>query len=178
MLVTCNLSEASLNDPGVCGELAEMIARHGVRPGEVGVEVESGLLKSGAVHTRGNIERLHAAGVTVILDNFGSDATSLGALTEYAVDMVKIHSRLLPDGSESEDILRPRLRLLSNTIGLCKKLGFRIICVGVENTARHTIVRKLGCDFAEGYHYFRPMPCDEFDRSFADTHAVPPALGI
>lgn len=164
--ICCNLSEASLSDSDLPAVLLDIMAGCGIRAGEVGIEVDAGILKRGSEVIVENIGQLRRAGVIVILDNFGSSETSLRVLTACTVDMVKLHHGLLPGKTEDVQELRQGLNLLDNTIRLCKRLGLRIAATGVENEAHHTMVCELGCDMAEGYYYYRPMPCDEFDRGF------------
>ena len=166
LLVTCKISWISINDSGIYSAMLEKMLQYGIRSGEIGIEVDSGIVRHETKAILENIEGLHRAGVMVILDRFGSDKTSHSALVKYTVDMMKLHSGLLPKETSNGRGLRQRLYLLDNTISLCKRLGIRIICSGVENKDHHTIAQELGCDLAEGNYYYQPMPCSEFDRNF------------
>lgn len=166
MLITCAVSGISLNDPDFYNAMTEKMNQYGIRPGEIGIEVGCGIVRHNAQRAFENLDDLHHAGVTVILDKLGSDKTALGALVAFSVDMVKLHSGLLPKETRNGRGLRKRLYLLDNAINLCRRLEIRIICSGVENESHNTIVQELGCDLAVGDHYYRPMPCDEFDRYF------------
>lgn len=166
MMISCNLSDVTLKHPDCHKKLSAVMRQYGVQSGEIGVEIDTKILKSTAVTVRENIRRLREAGAAVILDNFGSDDTSLCALAACEVDVVKLYSGLLPRRVQDEALLAQGLHVLDNTISLCKRLGVMIAATGVEDGEQHTVVYELGCDFAEGYHYYRPLPCDEFDRSF------------
>lgn len=167
ILVTCTLSNISLNSSALYGTLMEKVARYDIRPGEIGIEVNSGMLGQNAKKsTLETLEDLHAAGITVVLDNFGSDDPALGALVSCTADMVKLHSGLLPKETKSDKTNRRQLHLLDNAINLCNQLGICIICSGIEDEMHHSILQKAGCHLVLGDHYYRPMPCDEFDRNF------------
>ncbi len=150
-----NFTAMDLDGPERARGLLAKLAKAGIAPERLCVEVTEGILIDKAGETAGALRILHEAGVRIALDDFGTGYASLVHLKEIPVDTLKIDmsfiSGLLDDEGESEAIVRAVLALGH---GLKKT----VIAEGVETAAQLERLRELGCDLAQGYLFGRPTP--------------------
>jgi EAL domain-containing protein (putative c-di-GMP-specific phosphodiesterase class I) len=100
--------------------------------------------------------------VTLANDDFGTGYSSLSYLTRFPVDKLKIDQSFLRERGEPA---RDRL-VVEAIIGLARNLGLACIAEGVESAEVAARLRALGCDYAQGYHFARPLPGPEL-QAFA-----------
>ena len=111
---------------------------------------ESVVIDTGDVEAR--LALLKERGVQIALDDFGTGYGSLAYLQKLPVDIVKIDrsfTATIDDGVGGEALLRA-------IIGLGSALGTRLIAEGIERGTQSDLIRLLGCERGQGYHYGRP----------------------
>jgi EAL domain-containing protein (putative c-di-GMP-specific phosphodiesterase class I) len=119
------------------------------------------------------LQQLRNYGVRVELDDFGTGYASFGALHDLPLDGVKIDRSLVVDQSHSGP------RLLAATIENAQHLGLKVVAEGIEDAATLDLVRRLGCDSAQGYHIGRPMTPEALRALLGDgqSTALPAIAG-
>ena len=101
-----------------------------------------------------NLRKLKAIGLHLAIDDFGTGYSSLAYLKRLPIDVLKIDRSFIADlGSDTDD--RPLVNAIT-TLG--KTLGLRIVGEGVETAAQLDVLNQLGCPFAQGYLWSRPLP--------------------
>jgi EAL domain-containing protein (putative c-di-GMP-specific phosphodiesterase class I) len=109
------------------------------------------------------LEELASLNIRVVLDDFGTGYSSLSYLQRLPLDGVKIDrsftARLDHNGQAS--ILEPILMLTHN-------LGMRAVAEGVENATQLERLRQMGCDYAQGFYFAKPLPRNEAARLIAE----------
>jgi diguanylate cyclase (GGDEF)-like protein/PAS domain S-box-containing protein len=151
--VGINISALQLGDPAVAAEVGAALGRYGVAPNRVFLEVtETGLMEQLDV-SRGALERVVALGVGVVIDDFGTGYSSIARLADLPITGVKI------DMSFSKHLGRePHAEEVMGAItALAHAFGLSVVAEGIETQVAYDIVRKLGCDSAQGYHLAWPM---------------------
>jgi EAL domain-containing protein (putative c-di-GMP-specific phosphodiesterase class I) len=125
----------------------------GLQPDLLCLELTESLL---ADHAEGRVRNvlmeLKQLGVTLALDDFGTDYSSLGYLTQLPFDKLKI-DRIFVDGIATSERAR---RLLQGVIALGRGLGMTIVMEGVEQHDEVQILRDFNCDIIQGYVFARP----------------------
>jgi EAL domain-containing protein (putative c-di-GMP-specific phosphodiesterase class I) len=102
-----------------------------------------------------NMQLLRIAGVRFSIDDFGTGHSSLSQLSVLPVDELKI------DRSFISAAAGDTVTIVTSTIELGHRLGLKVVAEGVEEPAAWNLLRRLGCDFAQGYLISRPMPAAE-----------------
>jgi EAL domain-containing protein (putative c-di-GMP-specific phosphodiesterase class I) len=102
------------------------------------------------------MERLRALGVRLAMDDFGTGTSSLACLRQYPFDVIKIDRSFVHDLAENPDVLA----VIHATITLVENLGKASVAEGVEEAAQVAVLQSLGCRFAQGYYFSRPVPAD------------------
>ena len=143
----------------VPGTLTELCARYGVPPDKLRVEImETALVEDIARQTH-MVDRLHAAGFLVEIDDFGKGSSSLSLLKDIHADVLKIDMGFLRDYERSE---RSRI-ILSSVIRMAERLGMDVVTEGVETRAQVEDLLSFGCRCFQGYFFSRPVPVRDFE---------------
>ncbi|WP_445619373.1 EAL domain-containing protein [Kushneria sp. Sum13] len=152
-VININLSRHQLKDAMLVDDMMRLIHKHGADPRRVNLEItESAVLAEPAVALR-NLVRLREHGISIALDDFGSGYSSLSQLCELPLDCIKIDRRFVMD-LERE----PRKRhVMTSVIDLCRRLEFRVVIEGVEESATLKTVCDMGAEQIQGFIYARPM---------------------
>jgi diguanylate cyclase (GGDEF)-like protein len=151
--VAVNLAPHNLRDDGLPAFVAEVLARHGLAPAELTLEItESGVLGDIALAT-GICRRLRDIGVGLSIDDFGTGYSSLVHLKHLPFTELKI------DRSFTNEMLANEhdAAIVRSIIDLGHELGRTIVAEGVETEAALARLREYGCDAAQGYLFSKPL---------------------
>ncbi|HAT1771456.1 TPA: EAL domain-containing protein [Legionella pneumophila] len=103
------------------------------------------------------LKQIHHIGINISLDNFCCPQISLPELLSLPLDYLKVDQRLLI-GIEGKVKLR---KLLSGIINLTQDLNIKIIQKGIETAEQHEVIKSIGCQYAQGYFYCKPVALNE-----------------
>ena len=104
------------------------------------------------------LEALREAGILILLDDFGSGYSSFGMLQEYNFDIMKIDMsfvRKIETNAKTRSIIRC-------IIEMAHSMGVKLVAEGAETQAQVEFLRDNGCDYIQGYYFYKPMPEEEF----------------
>jgi diguanylate cyclase (GGDEF)-like protein/PAS domain S-box-containing protein len=107
----------------------------------------------------GTIETLNiikSLGVNLSIDDFGTGYSSLNYLKRFPVDQLKIDKSFVDDMLEGES----HEAVVTAIISIAQKLKMKVIAEGVESAAQGKFLYNHACEYAQGYHYYKPMPLD------------------
>jgi EAL domain-containing protein (putative c-di-GMP-specific phosphodiesterase class I) len=140
-------------------EWLEYLQRHNVSPQGVVIEITEGVLLQTNANSHERLHRLRQGGMQVAIDDFGTGYSSLAYLKRFEIDYLKLDKSFVCNlETDASD------RALSEAIVvMAHKLGIRVIAEGVETEAQHAILKKIGCDYAQGYLFAKPMPAEELE---------------
>jgi EAL domain-containing protein (putative c-di-GMP-specific phosphodiesterase class I) len=158
-LLTVNLSSRQLShDPDLVYQTTKAIARHGVSPGRICLEVTETAVHEASLMARSALTAFSTAGIRIALDDYGTGYSSLGHLRDNPVDTLKI-DRVFINGltrNQGDDAI------VVAVITLGHALGMRVVAEGVETTEQRDRLRELGCDYAQGHLFSPPVSPAEF----------------
>ena len=109
--------------------------------------------------------RLKALGVTLAIDDFGTGYSSLAYLRRFPVDTLKIDRSFV----ERLGALTDDTALADTIVQLGKSLGMATVAEGIEEFGQLAALREMGCHFAQGYYFSRPVPAGEAGALFLAT---------
>lgn len=103
------------------------------------------------------MRELRQLGIHLAMDDFGTGTSSLRFLQEYPFDLIKIDRSFVKDLNSGSDVLA----VIHATVGLIENLNMASLAEGVEEPAQLAILQSLGCRYAQGYLFSRPVPADQ-----------------
>lgn len=152
-IISINLSSKSLSSPTIVEYIKALLIKTGINPGRIEIELTEYSLINNFKNTLAIINSLKALGIKISLDDFGTQYSSLNYLSKIPFDTLKI------DKSYIDQIVHntPERIIVEHIINLSNQLGVQIIAEGVESKEQLSLLIKMGCQFAQGYHLDRPM---------------------
>jgi diguanylate cyclase (GGDEF)-like protein len=149
-----NLSAANLADEQLPEKISEVFDRLDVDPSNVVLEITEDGLMVDAEQSLQVLERLHAGGVELSVDDYGTGFSSLAYLRDLPVNELKLDRAFLAAAANDDRAVA----IIRSTIDLAHALELRIVAEGVETPANLALIAKLGCDTAQGYLLGKPLP--------------------
>jgi diguanylate cyclase (GGDEF)-like protein/PAS domain S-box-containing protein len=159
--VAVNLSVRQFT-PALVGDISTAMVAHGVRPGQIEVEITESLFMQDAAEVRVILKGLSRLGARVTIDDFGTGYSSLGYIRHFSVDALKIDRAFLSDITSSSQ----NLAIVRAVITMCRGLGIGVIAEGVEHKEQLDILRKLHCDEYQGYLFSGAVAPGEIERRY------------
>jgi diguanylate cyclase (GGDEF)-like protein/PAS domain S-box-containing protein len=151
--VAVNVSIRQFEQDDIPGRVREALARHGLAPHCLEVEVTESLFGGGDA-LRAMLESLRALGVRIALDDFGTGYSSLGQLKTLPLDRLKIDRSFVAD----LDAGGPGRAIVQTVITLAQSLGLALTAEGVETEAQRQALLALGARGAQGWLFHPAMP--------------------
>jgi diguanylate cyclase (GGDEF)-like protein len=156
--LSVNLAPAQFADPGLIQRLCETVAKHGVSPDSLCLEITESMAMENAEQMTAVLQTLRALGFRIAMDDFGTGHSSLSKLVSLPVDELKLDRSFIVD-IETD----PRRRsIVQAIIELAHACGCVVVVEGVETRGQAALLAKFGADQAQGFHWHRPMPCAAF----------------
>jgi len=158
--VAVNLSARDLARTDLVRAVAELLQAHQVPPQLVCLEITESTFMQNPELALGVLHGLHALGVHLSIDDFGTGFSSLAYMKRLPVHELKIDSTFVQGmASGVKDVA-----IVRSTIELAHNLGLRVVAEGVEDERCLARLRELGCDIAQGYLLGRPMRRSAFEN--------------
>jgi diguanylate cyclase (GGDEF)-like protein len=155
-----NLSARQFRDAGLVPMITSALARTGLDPASLTLEITEGTLLTPGFETVQRIGELRALGLRLAIDDFGTGYSSLGYLHAFQIDELKIDRSFVPGSEGVGDA-----HVLSQAIvELGRALSLDMIAEGIETQDQADWFRTLGCRLGQGYHYARPLAPADLDR--------------
>lgn len=148
-----NLSAVDCMQTDLAARILESLQRSGVDMHMLSVEITETAFTSMPDNVLDNLSNLSKAGISVMLDDYGTGYSNLSRLISTPLDVVKLDKSLVDNIITSE----PARIVLDNTIHMMKRLGKKVLVEGVETKEQADYLREHGCDFIQGYYYAKPM---------------------
>ena len=159
--LSINLSTRQL-DAGIAGRVLTILDKAGLGPDAIQLELTESWLMGDVEACIAALRSLHALGVQLSIDDFGVGYSSLSYLKRLPIDSVKIDKSFLHDMVEDES----GRHLVAAFVSLARILKYRSVAEGVETEAQLGLLREMGCDEFQGWLRGRPVPAEDFVRSF------------
>ena len=164
--VSINVSVHNLHDEKVHDLLTALVEQADLPPDQVDVEVTESALIGDLEAARQAIQRIRDLGIGVSIDDFGTGFASFQYLQHLPITGLKIDRAFVLNLEDDE---RAR-KLMACMIDIGHALDLAVTAEGVETAQQAAILRRLGCDQAQGFHYAPALPAAEF-HAWCQRHA-------
>ena len=152
MHMSVNVSARQLHHPDFLRHVRHAIDTSALMPELLTLELTESTLLASDERVAQTLETIKNLGVVLALDDFGTGYASLSYLRQFPIDVVKIDRSFTANvGDQGGDLV-----LLKGIIDLGHALQLNLVAEGIETSEQHTIVRRLGCQQAQGFYFGRP----------------------
>ncbi|MEA3056144.1 MAG: hypothetical protein QOD30_1576 [Actinomycetota bacterium] len=156
LYLTVNVSPRQLHGADLVPAVADALARHGIEPTALILEITEAAFVTDAGHARAVLDELGATGVRIALDDFGTGFSSLQYLAELPVDFIKIDRSFVADSAPGTE----GAVVLDAIVALSHSLRIELIAEGIETQDELNRLRALGSMAGQGYLLAKPAPID------------------
>jgi diguanylate cyclase (GGDEF)-like protein/PAS domain S-box-containing protein len=162
--VAVNLSMRNLHDRQLAEHVQSALEQYDLPPDALELELTESSLMADPARAMAVLSQLSAMGLRMAVDDFGTGYSSLSYLKNLPVHELKVDRSFVRDMTGE-----PRDRaIVQSTIDLAHHLGLRVVAEGVEDAATWELLRRLGCDIAQGYYLSRPIPAGQLREWLAN----------
>jgi len=173
MFLSFNLSSLQLVDLSTAQMIKGVIARAGLPPKRLEIEVTESAMMSDPETASMIIDELHKAGIRISMDDFGTGQSSLGRLRELKLDKVKIDRAFIMAIGED----KPAEHIVRAILEMCAGLELTVVAEGIEEMRQAESLKRYGCHAGQGYLFGKPQDAHKtmsYIRDFI-AHSAPSA---
>ena len=156
--VSVNLSWMDFYDDSLMDDLMDIFQGDSLRRGDMRLEITETSYAALESDRAGILEQLRAAGVKILLDDFGSGYSSFGMLKRYDFDILKLDMTFTRQIETSPKVCT----IINGIIQMVHHLGIKVIAEGAETEAQVKFLRENDCDYIQGYYFSKPLPEADF----------------
>lgn len=173
--IAINTTEAQIVDPGFPDLLLRKLQDWNLPPSAIMVEVtEDVFLGEHDANVLRNMTHLRECGISIALDDFGTGFASLSHLMKFPVDSLKVdRSFIINLDSDEQSYI-----ITSAVINMAHGLGMSVVAEGIEGPGAEGFLKRLGCDYGQGYYYARPVRLDELLDYLKEVEAGEDEAGL
>ena len=151
--MSLNLSSHDFDRDDIVGSVTDCLRRHDVPSSRVELEITESMMMQDTAEVAAKLRRLREAGLGIAIDDFGTGYSALAYLQRFPVTTLKI------DRSFVRDLEGPANNpIICAITAIARGFGLDLVAEGVERPEQAELLRGLGCDVMQGFHFARPTP--------------------
>ncbi len=154
LYVSVNFSSHDFVEADFVENTVGTTAASGLKPWQIKLEITERLLMQQPDNAKDTLQKCRDAGMGISIDDFGTGYSSLSYLYYFPIQTLKIDQSFIRAMEKDNR----SLELVRSIIGLGQNMGLNIIAEGVETREEAAILRDMGCEAAQGYHFAKPLP--------------------
>jgi diguanylate cyclase (GGDEF)-like protein/PAS domain S-box-containing protein len=164
LAVSVNLSPLQFRETDLVEQILKVVEENGIAPAALQLEVTESVLMDDDARAMNMLVRLKAAGFGLKIDDFGTGYSSLSRLSNLPFDTLKIDRSFVVQlcGRESN------MEFVDSILGMARALGMEVVAEGVEEPGQVEALKKMGCGFAQGYFFGRPVDSATAQKMISD----------
>ena len=166
--VSVNVSRADIYNADLLDMLTGMVHAYGIKPSRLHLEITESAYTENPGQLIETVRSLRERGFVIEMDDFGSGYSSLNMLTNLPIDVLKLDMQFIRNETakpENQGILR-------FIIDIARWLKLSVVAEGVETKEQFERLKKIGCDYVQGYYFAKPMPAGEFEELIGEGKRV------
>ena len=158
--INVNLSVLECMKEGFAEYVSGVVEAEGIRKKMINFEITESVAAKDYDHLADVIEQLKREGFKFSIDDYGTGYSNMSSLFSLGADIIKIDKSILWNAEKSE----LGMTLLKTSIDMVHKMQKKALMEGVETEQQIEILKKLGCEYLQGYYFSKPLPKNEFIR--------------
>ena len=157
--INVNLSPAQFIRTDLAERYSAIVEKYGIDPARVHLEITEQAMIDDSFLQR-QLRDMGEKGFVFVLDDYGTGYSNLSRLKKCPFASVKLDMSIVWDFCKEQDAILP------NMIKALKHMGFSITAEGIEDEDMERIMKRIGCDYLQGYHFSKPVPAKEFAERY------------
>lgn len=158
--VSVNVSMTDIEAIDVARVLGDLLDRFSIDARLLQVEITESAIAHNMDVVEETIRDLHARGIAVLMDDFGSAYSSLNMLKDINVDAIKLDMKFV---DLNADNAAKGLKIIESVIDMAYQLRLSIIAEGAQTAEQVSRLRELGCMYIQGYYFYRPLTVEKME---------------
>lgn len=155
--LSINLSALQLRNDSVLSTYIAILKSYDIDPKNIQLEITENALIENEHIAKKIIEGFKDYGISIALDDFGTGFSSLNCINLYPIDTIKIDSSFVKDVLDN-----PKNKaIIKGIVLIASSLNLDVIAEGVETLEQFALMKKLGCNEIQGYHFYKPCSAEE-----------------
>lgn len=154
--ISVNVSRRDFMEPGCIENQYRIIDEYKVDHSLLHMEVTESLYSENTAVIISQVKKTQDMGFSIEMDDFGSGYSSLGSLSTFPLNILKL------DISFVRNIIKNEI-VIENIIKMAHRMGLLTIAEGAETLEQYKILKTLGCDYIQGYYFSKPLSCRDFE---------------
>ena len=159
-----NVSRVDFFFTDIAEHFTKLLRKYDVPASLIGIEITESAFTDNSDAIYEAVARLHEAGFRVLMDDFGSGASSLSLLHELNFDVIKTDVNFM----SSRDADSKAISIVESIVSMAHMIGMFVITEGVETELQKENLIAMGDNFVQGFYFFRPMPKENFEELISD----------
>ena len=157
--IAVNLSVVQLRNPNLVAQVSEILEKTGIDTAQVELEITESTTMREPDYIIRVLSELKALGISISIDDFGTEYSSLNRLKMLPVDKLKMDIQFVRgiDKSAKDQAIAVVI------MNLAKNLEMKLVAEGVESSTQLSFLKSRMCDEVQGYYYYKPMPAAEVE---------------
>ncbi|PCI99453.1 MAG: cyclic nucleotide-binding protein [Alphaproteobacteria bacterium] len=151
--MSVNFSSTDFSSDDFLDNIYNTISETDVQAKNIHLEITERLLMNQPAQAKETLDMCRKAGMGISIDDFGTGYSSLSYLHAFPINTLKIDQSFIRDMHENEN----SQALVKSIISLGKNLDMAIVAEGVEQIEEGKLLKEMGCDYAQGYYFAKPM---------------------
>ena len=158
--VSVNLSRIDIFDPGLVDTIEELVNENELKRASLKLEVTESAYTESADQVIEVVNTLRKKGYHIEMDDFGSGYSSLNMLSTLPIDILKMDQEFVKNiGRDEKDD-----RLVGLILDIARNLRVPVVAEGVETREQLELLKKMGCNYVQGFFFARPLPPEIFEK--------------
>lgn len=166
--VNVNLARKQFATPKLVDTVKQVLADTKLPPNRLQLEVTEDAFAGDTVTAIKTMNMIRDLGVKLAIDDFGAGSSTFAALHQFPVNVLKLDRSLVSQIEHSVG----ESAMVHGLVVMARNLGIDVVAEGIERSTQARVVQELGCHFAQGYFFARPMPSDKLIEHMIQSPSV------
>ncbi|MCW8930942.1 MAG: EAL domain-containing protein [Gammaproteobacteria bacterium] len=155
--VDVNLSSRQFSDTAAVNKVRAIMKKYQLETNDIGIELTESALIDGDEYTTTSIYEFREMGFEISLDDFGTGYSSLSYIKRFPISNIKIDRAFIIDAPHKTD----DAAIVRAIVAMAESLELNVIAEGVETEAQYQFLLQSGCQYIQGYYFYKPMLANE-----------------
>lgn len=154
VVMAVNISAIQFEHPRFVVLISRLLSLHKIPPHLLELELTEAMAMQNPRFSEQRIRKLHAMGIRLSIDDFGTGYSSLSYLKRFKINKLKIDREFIADMDHDPD----DQAIVTAIIQMARRLSISVLAEGVETARQAELLKRLGCNQIQGFHYSKPLP--------------------